>query len=50
MIIILNIVPGSVGYSCNKVVVAGTDIKYQFCFKGCDLILFKWNKTAPSQV
>ncbi len=34
------IVPGSVGYSCNKVAVAGTDFKYQFCLKGCDLILF----------
>ncbi len=34
------IVPGSVGYSCNKVAVAGTDFKSQFCLKGCDLILF----------
>ncbi len=34
------IVSGSVGYSCNKVAVAGTDFKYQFCLKGCDLILF----------
>ncbi len=27
------IVPGSVGYSSNKVAVAGTDFKYQFCLK-----------------
>ncbi len=43
------IVPGSVGYSCNKVAVAGTDVKYQFCLKGCDLILFSLNKLLPSR-
>ncbi len=45
-----NIVPGPVVYTCNKVVVAGADIKYQFFLKRCNIILFKWNKTAPAQV
>ncbi len=44
------IVPGPVEYSCNKVVVAGADFKYQFCLKRCSLILFTWNKPAPEQV
>ncbi len=50
MIIIFIIVPGSVGYTCNKVAVAGTYFKYQVCLKGCDLILLTWNKPAPEQV
>ncbi len=44
------IVPGPVGYSYNKVAVAVTDIKYQFCLKRSNLILFTWNKPAPEQV
>ncbi len=44
------IVPGLVGYSCNKVVVAETYFKYQFCLKRCTLILFTLNKPAPEQV
>ncbi len=44
------IVPGPAGYSYNKVAVAVTDFKYQFCLKRCDLILFTWNKPAPEQV
>ncbi len=48
--IFLIIVPGLVGYYCNKVAVAGADFNYQFCLKGCDLILFAWNKSAPEQV
>ncbi len=44
------IVPGSVGYSCNKVAVTGIDFKYQFWLKGCNLILFTLNKPAPEQV
>ncbi len=27
------IFPGSVGYACNKVSVAGTHFKYKFCLK-----------------
>ncbi len=42
------IVPGPAGYSCNKVAVAVTDVKYQFCLKRCDLILFRWNKLLPN--
>ncbi len=34
------IVPGPAGYSYNKVAVAVTDFKYQFCLKRCNLILF----------
>ncbi len=46
-------VPGTVGYSSNKVAVAGTDFKYQFHLKSnpvYNLILFTWNKPAPEQV
>ncbi len=44
------IVPGSVGYSYNKVAVAVKYFKYQFCLIRCDLILFTLNKPAPEQV
>ncbi len=44
------IVPGPAGYSYNKVVFAGADIKYQFCLKRSNLILFAWNKPAPEHV
>ncbi len=39
------IVPGSAGYSCNKLAAAGTD----FHLKRFDLILFTQNKPAPVQ-
>ncbi len=44
--LLLMVAPGSAGYSCNKVAVAGTD----FHFKRFDLILFTLNKPAPVQV
>ncbi len=36
--IFLVIVPGPAGYSYNKVAVAGTYFKYQFCLKRCDFL------------
>ncbi len=38
------IVPGPVVYSYNKVAVSGTDFKYSFCLKRCDLILHKLSR------
>ncbi len=42
------IVPGPAGYSYNKVAVTVTDFNDQFCLKGCDLILYTWNKQLSS--